>query len=84
MKNDWFEKICHALPISPERRIWSDGEQIYCKDEAAAETVAELIECLYMMDGKCLQTHTVYYDPAEDQCNGEIDEYSGWYYVSIE
>ena len=43
MKNDWFEKICHALPISPERRIWSDGEQIYCKDEAAAETVAELI-----------------------------------------
>lgn len=49
MKNDWFEKICHALPISPERRIWSDGEQIYCKDEAAAETVAELIECLYMM-----------------------------------
>jgi len=84
MENDWFTKICCALAANQKGRIWSDGEYIYCQDEAAAETVADLIECLYAMDGKLIQLATGFYDPTEDKRNGEQDRFTGWYYVAAD
>ena len=53
----------------PCGKIWSDGEQLL------TETESDLV------DDCC--TTTGYYDPDEDKRNGELDEYSGYYYVSL-
>lgn len=58
--------------------IWSNGEEIMCKTKEQAEAIADLLEDCGM---DC--TLTGYYDPKEDARNNEVDEYTGYYYVSM-
>ena len=58
---------------------WTDGEEILCKTEEAAEHLADFLEDLgfdYVRIG--------YYDPEEDQRNNEVNNHTGWYYVSVD
>ena len=58
---------------------WTDGEEILCKTEEAAEHLADFLEDLGFEYVK-----TGYYDPEEDQRNNEVDERTGWYYISVD
>lgn len=56
-----------------------DGTEILSANESEVEAIANLFDQLYG-EGTC---NTGYYDPTEDERNGEIDAYTGLYYVSI-
>ena len=56
-----------------------DGTEILSTEESEIETLANLFDQLYDM-GTCT---TGYYDPEEDELNGEVDAYTGLYYLSI-
>lgn len=56
--------------------IWFDGEEIYCKTKEQARLIADLIE-----DTTLMVANTGYFDPDEDERNGETDDYTGYYYV---
>lgn len=60
--------------------IWTDGESIFTKDEYYANDISNAIDLLV---GRNISV-TGYYDPKEDEMDGCTDEYTGWYYVSIE
>lgn len=71
--------IAHALPDEPAR-IWSkDGDEILCENEQIAENLADLFDAMY---GEST-VNTGYYDPEEDERNGETDERTGYWYVSV-
>ena len=57
--------------------FWTDGSQILCKTEEAAENVANFLEDLGLTD-----ITTGHYDPNEDERSGINDEYTGYYYIS--
>lgn len=82
--NDWMLTICEALPDYSEGKIWSDGSEILVKTESAADTVADLIESLYRLQGEEVLVNTGYYDPEEDKRNNEEDRYTGWWYINID
>lgn len=67
------------LPEYPDKDIWTDGEDIICKKEFQADAIADLIDAIF---GDHV-TATGYYDPKEDERNGEITECTGWYYVTV-
>lgn len=49
---DWMEMIINALPDYSDEIIWSDGgTEILVKTESAANTIADLIEALYRVQG---------------------------------
>lgn len=50
--------------------------ELLCKTETQAEGIADFLEDLGFED-----IRTGYYDPKEDEKNGEKDEYTGLYYV---
>lgn len=81
---DWMSIICEALPDYSEGKIWSDGIEILVKTESVADTVADLIESLYRLQGEEVLVNTGYYDPEEDKRNNEEDRYTGWWYVNID
>jgi hypothetical protein len=56
-----------------------DRTEILSSCESEVEALANLFDQLYG-EGTC---NTGYYDPAEDERNGEVDAYTGLYYVSI-
>ena len=58
---------------------WTDGEEILCKTEEAAEYLADFLE-----DIGFDYVHTGYYDPEEDKRNNEVDDHTGWYYVTVD
>lgn len=60
--------------------IWTDGESIFTKDEYYANDISNAIDLLV---GRNVSV-TGYYDPKENEINRCTDEYTGWYYVSIE
>ena len=71
-------KIAAALPDEPAD-VWSkDGDEILCKKEFVAEGIAYLFDAIY---GEPV-VNTGYYDPEEDERNGETDERTGYYYVT--
>ena len=82
-KVNWFEDITERLPDCPEGIIWSAGDEILCKTETAANTLADMLELLYRSQGEDVCVNTGYYDPEEDERNGEVDRYTGWWYVNI-
>lgn len=82
-KVNWFEKITESLRDYSEGEIWSSGDEILCKTESAAEAVADMLEMLYAAQGEDISVCTGYYDPIEDERNGELDRLSGWWYVNI-
>ena len=56
-----------------------DGTEILSANESEVEAIANLFDQLYG-EGTC---NTGYYDPEEDERNGEVDAYTGLYYVTI-
>ena len=58
---------------------WTDGNEILCKTEAAAEHLADFFEDIGFTD-----VQTGYYDPEEDLRDLTVDEHTGFYYVSID
>jgi hypothetical protein len=74
-----FDEILKRLPreLVEGKKFWSNDEEILSKDEVAINYVADL------MDTIGYDAVTGYYDPEEDERNGEVDEYTGYYYVSI-
>ena len=50
--------------------------ELLCKTETQAEGIADFLEDLGFKN-----IRTGYYDPKEDEQNGETDEYTGLYYV---
>ena len=56
-----------------------DRTEILSSCESEVEALANLFDQLYG-EGTC---NTGYYDPIEDERNGEVDAYTGLYYVSI-
>ena len=63
-----------------EHRIWSpDGDEILCETEQLAEDIADFIDALYGIP----VANTGYYDPEEDARNGETNQWTGYYYVTI-
>lgn len=82
-KENWIEMIVNALPDYPNGSIWSDGGvEILVKAESAANTVADLIEALYRVQGEEVLVNTGSYDPEEDKRNNEEDRYTGWWYIN--
>lgn len=74
---DW---IAERFPKSPEEAkdgIWYDGDQFLCRTEAQADGVADWMDII-----AGVETATGYYDPEEDERNGETNRYTGWYYAS--
>lgn len=41
---DLFEKMCEILSGCPKGNVWSNGDEILCKTQNAADTVADLLE----------------------------------------
>ena len=65
-------KATHFL-VDPDRT------EILSANESEVEAIANLFDQLYG-EGTC---NTGYYDPEEDERNGEVDAYTGLYYVTI-
>lgn len=83
-KMNWLELITERLRDYSEGDIWSPcGDEILCKTESAANALADMFECLYKAQGEEILVNTGYYDPEEDERNGEVDRYTGWWYVNI-
>lgn len=57
----------------------ADGTEILTTEESEAEALANLFDQIYG-EGT---VNTGYYDPEEDKRNGEVDDYTGLYYVTI-
>lgn len=83
MKIDWFDRIAKCLQKRIVANVWSNGDEILCKTESAADAIADIIESLYLDQGDDILINTGYYDPVEDK-NGEEDDYTGWWYVKID
>ena len=58
----------------------ADGTEILSTEESEVEALANFFDQLYG-EGT---VNTGYYDPEEDKRNGEVDAYTGLYYVTIE
>lgn len=83
-KVNWFEKITERLRDYSEGEIWTSGDEILCKTESAVNAIADMLVTLYKAQGDEILVNTGYYDPIEDEKNGEIDRYTGWWYVNIQ
>jgi hypothetical protein len=78
-----FERIVERLREEPDGYIWSNGDEIFCKTEDVANALADMLECMYKAHGEEILVNTGYFDPVEDERNGEVDRYTGWWYVTI-
>lgn len=81
---DWFAEIAERLRDYSEGSVWATGDEILCRTESAADAIADLIESLYRADGEEALVRTGYYDPVEDERNGETDRFTGWWYVNVD
>lgn len=80
MVNGVLNSICRLLPHAPnDFEIWSDGEEILCREEIVADAIADLFDALYAAQ----TVNTGYYDPAEDERNNEVTPSTGFYYVTV-
>lgn len=59
--------------------FWTDGEDILCNTEQEADNLANFLEDL----GFDI-VHTGYYNPDDDEKSGEVDDHTGYWYVSID
>lgn len=83
-KVNWFEKITERLRDYSEGEIWTNGDEILCKTESAANAIADMLVMLYKTQADEILVNTGYYDPVEDERNGETDRHTGWWYVNIQ
>ena len=80
---DYIVKKRTLLEMIPEeptgiREIWHDWNEILTKNEDTAEKIADLLEAMGFEE-----VNTGYYDSDEDERNDEVDELTGYYYVSF-
>ena len=80
-KDTWMLLIASLQKHECENKhgYWSDGNQILCKTEFAAEHLANFLEDIGFTD-----VHTGYYDLEEDLKDLTVDHYTGYYYVHID
>ena len=69
-EKDFFSFICARVRDYSDGEVWSDGDQILCKTESAANALCDLLWQLY--------------NHKEDERNHEEDRYPGWWYVSAD
>ncbi len=76
-----FDMICELLPKTNDHRIWSNGEEILCENEAIAENIADLIDAI--CGGQAAVTG--YYDEEWhiDSLGNEDTNVDGFYYVNM-
>lgn len=53
------------------------GDELLCNSEELADFIADEIEMFFNV-----QCNTGYYDPEEDARNNEVDDRTGWWYVT--
>lgn len=83
-RHEWFSLFTDRLRDYSGGGVWSDGTEILCRTKSAADAIADLLWQLYNTQGEDATVLTGYYDPKEDENNGEQDRYTGWWYVTIE
>ena len=81
---NWFTEIANRLRDYSEGDIWTNGDEILVKTESAADAIADMFETMYKSQGEEILVNIGYYDPVEDEKNGEVDRYTGWWYVNIQ
>lgn len=81
---DWFELISDRLRDYSEGEIWSTGDEILCRTESAANTIADMFMTLYHGQREDVTINTGYYDPEEDERNHEVDRHTGWWYINMQ
>ena len=64
-EKDFFSFICARVRDYSDGEVWSDGDQILCKTESAANALCDLLWQLYNERGEAFDLHTGYYDPKE-------------------
>lgn len=84
VKIDWFNAMTNAARDYSDGEVWSDGDELLCKTESAADAISDLLWQLYQSQGEDVLPHTGYYDPKEDVRSGETDRYTGWWYVDLD
>lgn len=83
LKINWFYEIADRLRDYSDGDVWSAGDELLCKTESAANTLADLLEQLYGAQGEEIIVNTGFYNPEEDKRNNEEDRFTGWWYVNI-
>lgn len=82
---DWFNDITDRLKNRSADAFWCDENgQILVPTENAADAIADMLELLYLSQGKEISVNTKYYDPEEDKRDECEDYYTGWWCVTIE
>lgn len=64
-----------------DTEIATNGIEFLFKYEADCERFADALDRHVF---NCRECHTGYYDPIEDEANGETDANTGWYYVDFD
>ena len=79
---DIWNRFVRNLPCYPKEGCdrWCDGENILCKTNEDAQSVADYID----EKAGASVSATGFYDPEEDKRNNEEDRYTGWWYVKID
>lgn len=82
---NFFEIIKSLLPDyeSSYDDFWTDSSEIMVRTEEEANVLADFIESLYRIDHREVDILTGCFDNREDIRNGEVDQYTGWWYVTI-
>ena len=62
---------------------WENELVIGVDDTFPFSLLAPLIEAFYQSQGEEICVNTGYYDPEEDERNGEKDKHTGWWYVNV-
>lgn len=57
--------------------VWFNGSEVVCRTEAMADAIAEFLNSFGFISSKG------YYDPEEDKRNNEVDECTGFWYVTV-
>lgn len=83
-KTNWFQKIADNLRDYSEGEVWSSGDEILCRTKEGIDAIADLFFQLYSNQNNNVNINTGYYDIDEDTQNGELDRFSGWYYINID
>ena len=74
--------FAEQLPEHPYEGVlmWTDGVEILCKTESLAKSVADALDAI---SGE-RQSYYHWYDPEEDERNGEVNDHTGWWYVDFD
>lgn len=75
-----YEKLCQSLPQIPtqDEPFWSNGWLILANSAEKANEMAD-----YLDETFGAVSVTGYYDPEEDERNGDVDMMTGYWYVDI-